>query len=98
MKYLAGFIIVIVLGILLAGASALFQNINAGTTVPMLKVLGMWGGLALIIHFLNIRVYMLAWLASGHQSSFKVKWHDFLFEIALYLGTLALWLDHYGKL
>jgi len=77
------------------------QAIHAQEIVTMLhvlKVIGMWAGLAAIIHYVHIRAYMLAWLASGHQSSFKVVWHDFLFEMALYLGTLYLWLDHYNAL
>lgn len=66
--------------------------------VSIAKVVGMWLGLALIIHSLNVRAYMVAWIASGHVTKWTVKWHDFIYEMVLWLGTLALWLDHYGKL
>jgi hypothetical protein len=57
-----------------------------------------WGGLAALIHFGTLRLYMLAWLASGHQTSFKVKVYDTWFEIAIFLLTLALWLDKFNLL
>jgi hypothetical protein len=66
--------------------------------IHVLKVIGMWLGVAFIIHYVHVRAYMLAWLASGHQTSFNVRWHDFLFEIGISLATLALWLDHYNVL
>ncbi len=63
-----------------------------------LKIFGMWFGLAYMIHLAHCRAYMLMWIASGHVTSWKVKWHDFIYEISLILGTLYLWLDHYNKL
>lgn len=92
MKYVAGLVILIILGLFMVGVDLVVNNIAA------IKVIGMWLGLALIIHFAHVRAYMLAWVASGHVTKWGINWHDFIFEIILYLTTLALWLDKFKLL
>ena len=66
--------------------------------VTIIKDVAMWVGLWWCYHLLNMRSYMLAWVASGNVEKWSIKWHDTLYDAACIFITLALWLDHYNAL